>query len=162
MPSETKIVSIVQDAILLRQPDAKPALESRTLTKIELDERCFVFPDGKVASHLLIIREGPDRLCFDAVFTFNGTRLPGRLLDLTLEELKLFARELLDSVYAAKSGFVLRDTLKISIVVVANGYRIEFQRAQQKSEIYLSTGAIWRVLRGLLVAADEASPVISH
>jgi hypothetical protein len=162
MSSETKIVSIVQDAILLRQPDAKPALESHTLTKIELDERCFVFPDGKVASHLLIIREGADRLCFDAVFTFNGTRLPGRLLDLSLEELKLFARELLDSVYAAKSGFVLRDTLKISIVVVANGYRIEFQRAQSRSEIYLSTGAIWRVLRGLLVAADEASPVISH
>ncbi len=162
MPPETKIVSIVQDAILLRQPEAKPALESQTLTKIELDERCFVFPDGKVASHLLIIREGPDRLCFDAVFTFNGTRLPGRLLDLSLEELKLFARELLDSVYAAKSGFVLRDTLKISIVVVANGYRIEFQRSQSKSEIYLSTGAIWRVLRGLLVAADEASPVISH
>ncbi len=123
MTPETKIVSIVQDAILLRQPEAKPALESQTLTKIELDERCFVFPDGKVASHLLIIREGPDRLCFDAVFTFNGTRLPGRLLDLSLEELKLFARELLDSVYAAKSGFVLRDTLKISIVVVANGYR---------------------------------------
>ncbi len=162
MTPETKIVSIVQDAILLRQPEAKPALESQTLTKIELDERCFVFPDGKVASHLLIIREGPDRLCFDAVFTFNGTRLPGRLLDLSLEELKLFARELLDSVYAAKSGFVLRDTLKISIVVVANGYRIEFQRSQSKSEIYLSTGAIWRVLRGLLVAADEASPVISH
>ncbi len=162
MSPETKIVSIVQDAILLRQPEAKPALESQTLTKIELDERCFVFPDGKVASHLLIIREGPDRLCFDAVFTFNGTRLPGRLLDLSLEELKLFARELLDSVYAAKSGFVLRDTLKISIVVVANGYRIEFQRSQSKSEIYLSTGAIWRVLRGLLVAADEASPVISH
>ncbi len=162
MPGETKIVSIVQDAILLRQPDPKPALESQTLTKIELDERCFVFPDGKVASHLLILREGTDRLCFDAVFTFNGTRLPGRLLDLSLEELKLFARELLDSVYAAKSGFVLRDTLKISIVVVANGYRIEFQRSQSKSEIYLSTGAIWRVLRGLLVAADEASPVISH
>ena len=161
MAAEAKIVSIVQDAILLRQPDARPALESQT-TKIELDERCFVFPDGKVASHLLIIREGPDRLCFDAVFTFNGTRLPGRLLDFSLEELKLFARELLDSVYAAKSGFVLRDTLKISIVVVANGYRIEFQRAQARSEIYLSTGAIWRVLRGLLVAADEASPVISH
>lgn len=152
----------MQDAILLRQPDARQAIDSAPLIKIELDERCFVFPDGKVASHLMISREGTDRLSFDAVFTFNSTRLPTRLLHLTLEELKLFARELLDSVYAAKSGFVLRDTLKISIIVVANGYRIEFQRAQMKSEIYLSTGAIWRVLRGLLAAADEASPVASH
>jgi len=151
------------DAIILRQTDAaKPAAEDPPLTKIELDERCFVFPDGKVASHVLIVREGPDRLCFDAIFTFNGTRLPTRLLHLSREELKLFARELLDAVYAAKSGFVLRDTLKIAIIVVANGYRIEFQRAQMKSEIYLSTGAIWRFVRGLLAAADEASPIISN
>ena len=152
----------MQDAIILRQQDTKQGIDSSPLIKIELDERCFVFPDGKVASHLMITREANDRLCFDAVFTFNCTRLPTRLLHLSLEELTLFARELLDSVYAAKSGFVLRDTLKISIIVVANGYRVEFQRAEMKTEIYLSTGAIWRVLRGLLAAVDESSPVASH
>ena len=151
------------EAIILRQAEsAKPAAEAPALAKVELDDRCFLFPDGKVMSHLLIAREGPDRIALDAVFTFNGTRLPARILNLSREELKLFARELLDSVYAAKSGFVLRDTLKISIIVVANGYRIEFQRSESKCEIYLSTGAIWRFVRGLLGAADAASPVISN
>lgn len=151
------------EAIILRQAEAaKPAAEAPALAKIELDDRCFLFPDGKVMSHMLIAREGADRITLDAVFTFNGTRLPTRMLHLSREELKLFARELLDSVYAAKSGFVLRDTLKISIIVVANGYRIEFQRAEFRCEIYLSTSAIWRFIRGLLGAADQASPVISN
>ena len=161
------------EAIILRQPEApklepakpdlhKPSIDGETLAKIELDERCFLFPDGKVMSHMLIAREGPDRFGMDAVYTFNGTRLPARVLHLSREELKLFGRELLDSVYAAKSGFVLRDTLKIAIIVVANGYRIEFQRAEAKSELYLSTGAIWRFVRGLLSAADQMSPVVSN
>jgi hypothetical protein len=161
------------EAIILRQPEApklepakpemhKPSIDGEIIAKIELDERCFLFPDGKVMSHLLITREGPDRFGVDAVYPFNGTRLPARVLHLSREEMKLFGRELLDSVYAAKSGFVLRDTLKVAIIVVANGYRIEFQRAEAKTELYLSTGAIWRVIRGVLGAVDQSSPVISN
>jgi hypothetical protein len=150
------------EAVLLRQAEAPTASDIVALAKIELDDRCFLFPDGKVVSHALVGREGADRICMDAVYTFNGTRLPQRVLHLSREELKLFTRELLDSVYAAKSGFVLRDTLKIAIIVVANGYRIEFQRSERKSELYISTGAIWRFIRGLLAAADQSSPVVSH
>lgn len=148
------------EQVLLRPTDA--AAEASPLVKVELDERCFVFPDGKVISHLLVAREGRDRIAFDAVLTFNATRMPARLLSLSRDELRLFSRELLDAVYAAKSGFVLRDTLKIAIVVVANGYRIEFQRAEQRIELYVSTGAIWRLVRGLLAALDGASPVVSN
>jgi hypothetical protein len=130
--------------------------------KVDLDERCFLFPDGKLVSHLVIVREGNDRLGFDAVFPFNNTRMPGRFLNLSRDDARLFIRELLDSVYAAKSGFVLRDTLKISIVVVANGYRIEFQQADAKVELFLSTGVIWRVIKALLLVMDESSPIVSN
>jgi hypothetical protein len=151
------------DALKLMLPDAPPKPpESIVAYKTELDDRCLLFPDGKMMSHLVVTREGERSFGFDAVFVFNRTRTPSRFLVLTREELQPFVRELAESVYAAKSGFVLQDTLKISITVLANGYRIEFQRSEQRTELFLSTGVIWRVIKTLLIAVDEASPVVSH
>jgi hypothetical protein len=153
----------MNEPLKLRQVGVQaPAIVETPSVKVDLDERCFLFPDGKLVSHLMIAREANDHLGFDAVFPFNNTRLPSRFLTLSRSDARLFIRELLDSVYAAKSGFVLRDTLKISIVVVANGYRIEFQQADAKVELFLSTGVIWRVTKALLLVMDEASPVVSN
>jgi hypothetical protein len=130
--------------------------------RIELDERCFLFPDGKLLTHLMIIREKGDTISLEAVFPFNATRLPARFLSLSREEARLFAKEMVEVVYAAKSGLLLHDGLKISIVVAPNGYRVEYLRAKMRVETFFSTGVIWRVIKGLLQAVDEISPIVSH
>jgi hypothetical protein len=118
--------------------------------RIEMDERSFLFPDGKLLTHVILCREAGNRIGFDAIYPFNATRLSSRFLTLSREEAQLFAKELIEVVYAAKSGFLLHGGLKISIVVAANGYRLECQRADEKIELYLSTGVIWRFVKGLL------------
>jgi hypothetical protein len=133
-----------------------------SVIRIELDERCFLFPDGKILSHLMIIREKGDTISFEAVFPFNATRLPARFFNLSREEARLFAKEMIEVVYAARSGLMLHEGLKISIMVAPNGYRVEYQRAEMRVETFFSTGVIWRVIRGLLQSVDEASPIVSH
>jgi hypothetical protein len=130
--------------------------------KVELDDRCFLFPDGKLMSHVLISREGSQDIVFDAAFPFNNTRRASRFLSLNRHEARLFARELVDAVYAAKAGIVLEGSLKIAIIVAPNGYRIEGFRADSQIEIFLSTGVIWRFIKALLMAVDDASPVVSN
>jgi hypothetical protein len=133
-----------------------------SVIRIELDERCFLFPDGKMLTHLMIIREKGDVFSFEAVFPFNATRLPSRFLSLSREEARLFAKEMIEVVYAARSGLMLHDGLKISIIVAPNGYRVEYQRAEMRVETFFSTGVIWRVIKGLLQSVDDASPIVSH
>jgi hypothetical protein len=53
--------------------DFKPKFE----IKVDLDERCFLFPSGKSVSQLLLLSDG--RTVFiDAVFSFNQSRTPPR------------------------------------------------------------------------------------
>jgi hypothetical protein len=136
--------------------------EPETILKVELDDRCFVFPDGKQLAHLLLSLPKAGGIAFDAVYGFNKTRLPSRILMLELDEAKQFVRELIDAIYAAKPGFVLTDGIRITILVVANGYRLEFLKNDKKQEIFLSTSVIWRFVKALLMAVDEASPVVTN
>jgi hypothetical protein len=136
--------------------------EPETILRVELDDRCFLFPDGKQLAHLLVHVQKTGGIAFDAVYGFNKTRLPARFLVLGLEEAKVFVRELIDAIYAAKPTFVLNDTIRITILVVANGYRIEFLRNDSKHELFLSTSVIWRFVKALLMAVDEASPVVAN
>jgi hypothetical protein len=136
--------------------------DTAPMIRIEMDERCFLFPDGKLMTHVLLCREGSDTIGFDAVFPFNATRISSRFLTLSRAEARLFVKELIEVVYAAKSGFLLHGGLKISIVVAANGYRVDYHRADMRIETFLSTAVIWRFIKGILMAVDEASPVVSH
>jgi hypothetical protein len=148
---------------VVAQPVAPQTASSAVpVIRIELDERCFLFPDGKLLTHLMLVREDKDTIGFEAVFPFNATRLPARFLSLSRDEARLFAKEMIEVVYAARSGLMLHDSLKISIIVAPNGYRVDYQRAEMRVETFLSTGVIWRVIKGILQAVDEASPVVSH
>jgi hypothetical protein len=137
-------------------------VEADTTFKVELDDRCFLFPDGKQLAHLLVSAPRTGGITFDAVYGFNKTRLPSHILRLELSEAKQFVREFIDAIYAAKPGFVLTENIRITILVVANGYRLEFLRNDQKQEIFLSTSVVWRFVKALLMAVDEASPVVAH
>lgn len=141
-------------------PAATPAVP--TVYKIELDERCLLFPDGKMIQHLLIARVPGGMIAFDAVFAFNRTHRDPRVMTLSLAEARDLARELVSAVYTARTNFVLNDTLKITINVIANGYHLECLREEKKTEVYFSTGVIWRVIKGLLTAVDDSSPVVAN
>src|SRR5215218_5988735 len=94
-------------------PEAAPRLNAPGASvKIELDERCFVFPDGKVLSHLVLTKSSARRIAVDAVFPFNQTRRDPSILELGLEEARGFVRELVGAVYYAKTAFYLSDSVR--------------------------------------------------
>ncbi len=130
--------------------------------KVELDERCILLPDGKIVQHMLIYQDEKRRIAVDGVFAFNMAERPARILLLTPDDARSFAAELVAAVYAAKAGFVFCEGLKIAIVVVPNGYRLEVAGQGESFELYLSTGVIWRVIRGLLAMLDAASPMVTN
>ncbi len=130
--------------------------------KIELDERAILLPDGKILQHLMIYQERDGTIALDGAFAFNRTRRPARLIALSLADAGAFAAELVGAVYAAKTSFMYGAGLKITITVVANGYRLEVQEGRDSFELFLSTGVIWRVIKGLLAAIDAASPVVPN
>ncbi|MGL4727164.1 MAG: hypothetical protein ACRCWO_00265 [Bosea sp. (in: a-proteobacteria)] len=137
-------------------PLAVAAQEGSTV-KIELDERAFLFPEGKPVTHMVIVCQGMSAFHLDAVFAFNRSRDNARFATLTLPQMREFTRELLGAVYAAKPTFVLDGGLKLTITVVLNGYICEFVTGDDKRELFLGTGCIWRVIKSLMAVVDEAT-----
>ena len=150
------------EANVFRVQPAPAAAPKPTMFKVEMDDRCMVFPDGKTLQHVLITNDEMGRLTIDAVYVFNASRLDPHILALPLAEAREFTRELVGAVYQAKTGFYLSDEWKITINVQANGYQIEIAQAARKTEIFLSTAVIWRFIKALLMTIDQASPVQAH
>src|SRR5262245_39374908 len=61
--------------------EVKPKYEVR----VDLDERAFLFPAGKSISQVLFQSDGR-RIVLEAIYPFNQTRTPPRLLSLELED----------------------------------------------------------------------------
>ena len=140
------------------QPVPKLRVKPDYVIKIDLDERAFLFPAGKSVSQIAFVTEG--RLIhMEAVYPFNETRTPPRLLTLTLEDAREFARRLVDAVYQARTQLAMSDGMRIAINVIANGYHLQIGDMSDPTDLYLSTGCIWRVCQGLLRIIDHIAPV---
>ena len=126
--------------------------------KVEMDDRCMVFPDGKTLQNLVVTSDAGN-LTIEAIFAFNASRLDPRLLTMPLADARDFTRELVGAVFQAKTGFYLTDEWKIAINVMANGYQLDIMQAARKTEVFLSTGVIWRFIKALLMTLDQAAPV---
>jgi hypothetical protein len=138
----------------IRAPVAPPQF------KVELDDRAILLPDGKVVQHLVVTAQADGRIRLDGVFAFNVMGRSPHILTMTEDDAAAFTAELIAAVYAAKTSFMFSERLKMTITVVANGYRLEVQDGQEGQdsfELYLSTGVIWRVIKGLLAAIDALS-----
>jgi hypothetical protein len=146
----------------LATPEAPPKPAAPTPFKVELDDRAILLPDGKILQHVLIGPEESGAIVFDAIFVFNSTGRSPRLMRLSLADAGAFAAELINAVYAAKTTFVFGEGLKIAITVVANGYKLEVKTPEDSFELFLSTGVIWRFIKGLLMAIDAASPSVAN
>ena len=137
--------------------ELKPKFE----IKVDLDERCFLFPAGKALAQLSFLSDG-NLIFVEAVFPFNQSRPPPRLLTLELEDARELARGLVQAVHYAKNQLVITTGVRISITVVANGYHLQVGDMNAATEIFLSTGVIWRVCHGALRIVDLIAPVESN
>lgn len=138
-----------------------PTLASIASVPVDLDERAFLFPAGKPLTRLVFLPQGR-RIHFDAVFAFNATRLPPRLLSLELEDARLLGKTLLDAVYLARTQHAITETMRIAVEVLTNGYRLHVGELDGGMDLYFGTASVWRVIQGLLRAVDSISPVESH
>lgn len=137
--------------------DLKPKFE----VKVDLDDRCYLFPAGKPLAQLAFLSDG-NLIFLDAVFPFNQARTPPRLLTLDLEDARELGRGLVHAVHYAKTQLVITTGVRITINVVANGYHMQIGDTNAATEIFLSTGVIWRVCQGILRIVDFIAPVEAH
>ena len=78
------------------------------------------------------------------------------------EDAQELARGLVQAVHYAKTQLVITTGVRITINVVANGYHLQIGDVNAATEIFLSTGVIWRVCQGMLRIVDLIAPVESH
>ena len=70
--------------------------------KVDLDERAYLFPAGKSVSQMLFLSDG--RTIFvEAVYPFNQSHTPPRLVALDLEDAREFGRRLIEAVWSQSS-----------------------------------------------------------
>ena len=138
-------------------PESKPIYE----VKVDLDNRAFLFPSGKPVIQLLLQAEGK-RVHVDAIYPFNQSRTPPRVLSLGIEDAKELGRRLVEAVHTARTQLVVSESVRITINVIANGYHLQVGDMNQPTELFLSTGCIWRVCQGLLRIVDFIAPVESN
>jgi hypothetical protein len=129
--------------------------------KVELDERAYLFPAGKSVMQLIFYADAR-RIHVEAIYPFNQSRTPPRLLTLELDDARELGRKLVDAVHTARTQLVVSQGVRIAINVVANGYHIQIGDMNAATELFLGTGSIWRVCQGLLRAVDYISPVESN
>jgi hypothetical protein len=137
--------------------DLKPKFDVR----VDLDDRSYLFPAGKPLAQLAFLSDG-NLIFLDAVFPFNQARTPPRLLTLDLEDARELGRGLVHAVHYAKTQLVITTGVRITINVVANGYHMQIGDMNAATEIFLSTGVIWRVCQGILRIVDFIAPVEAH
>ena len=129
--------------------------------KVDLDERAYLFPAGKSVSQLLFLSDG--RAIFvEAVYPFNQSHTPPRLVSFDLTDAREFGRRLIEAVHCARNQLVVTNGIRISINVIANGYHLQFGDMNNATELFLGTNCIWRVCQGLLRIADLIAPVESN
>ena len=137
--------------------DLKPKHE----IKVDLDERSFLFPAGKSINQLVFLSDG--RTIFvEAVFPFNQSHTPPRLISLNLEDAREFGRRLVEAVHCARTQIVATTGIRITINVVANGYHFQFGDMNNAIELFLGTNCIWRVCQALLRITDLIAPIESN
>jgi hypothetical protein len=140
---------------ILRQITAlKPKFE----VKVDLDDRAYLFPAGKSVAQLVFLSDGVS-IQVEAVYPFNQSRTPPRLLLLDFEDASELGRRLVEAVHHAQTQLVITAGVRITINVVANGYHLQIGDMNDATELFLGTSCIWRVCQGLLRIVDLIAPV---
>jgi hypothetical protein len=134
------------------------ALKPKFEVKVDLDDRAFLFPAGKSVAQLVFLSDGAS-IQIEAIYPFNQSRTPPRLLLLDFEDASELGRRLVEAVHHARTQLVITAGVRITINVVANGYHLQIGDMNDATELFLGTGCIWRVCQGLLRIVDMIAPV---
>jgi hypothetical protein len=140
------------------QPISKLRVRPEHAIKVDLDDRAFLFPAGKSISQLSFRSDGRV-INVEALYPFNESHTPPRIATLDLEDARELARRLVDAVYQARTQLAMSDGMRIAINVIANGYHLQIGDMTDSTDLYLSTGCIWRVCQALLRIIDLIAPV---
>ncbi len=128
---------------------------------VDLDERSFLFPAGKNLTRLVFSAQG-QLIHLDAIYGYNQSRTPPRILTLSLPDAQELARLLVETVFLARTQHAITDTMRITLEVMPNGYRWQIGDINRAVELYLGAACIWRVCQGLLRIIDFIAPVEAH
>lgn len=135
--------------------------QPKLIVNVDLDDRSFLFPEGKPLTQLRIIAY-PSVIVFEGAFSFNRTKTAPTLFELDLDDALEFSHKLVEAVYRAQSGHLFSDQIRLSVHVVVNGYILQIGDMSDPKEIYIGTASIWRICKGLLQAIDHVRPTQSH
>lgn len=130
--------------------------------KVDLDDRAFLFPSGKLVAQLHLIVHKPHKIRFEAHYAFNQSRASPELFELSAEDARELSRKLVETVYRAQSCQIISRETNLGVTVVANGYILQFGPLENTKELMLSTTCIWRVCGSIARAVDYISPIASN
>lgn len=138
------------------------ATRGKLVINVELDDRSFLFPDGKTLSHISIQEDHDDLVRLDGIFHFNESRLDPAICSLPVEDARELARSIIDAVYQGRTQHLLSAHAKVAIIFNPNGFVMKFGEERALRELFLNSPAIIRVAQGLLRIVDRMSALPQH
>jgi hypothetical protein len=145
---------IVPDLPNLREPDAQ--------IKVELDERCFLFPTAKGVSHIQFLVYRNQKLRLELVFPYNVSQTPIEFLEFKPAAVPEFTRKLVDAVYRTTSFLYISDRQNVAFATHVNGYTLQVGDFASQRELFLSLTSIWRLSNAFCRASDFLATPAAH
>jgi hypothetical protein len=137
-----------------RDPDA--------LLKVELDERCFLFPSAKVVTQMQFLVYRNDRLRLDLTYPYNLSQTPVEFLEMKAAVVPEFTRKLVDAVYRTTSFLYIAERRNIAFATHVNGYTFQVGDYNGQQELFLSLACIWRLTGAFCRASDFLATPAAH
>jgi hypothetical protein len=145
---------IVPDLPNLREPDAQ--------IKVELDERCFLFPTAKGVTHIQFLVYRNQKLRLELVFPYNVSQTPIEFLEFKPAAVPEFTRKLVDAVYRTTSFLYISDRQNVAFATHVNGYTLQVGDIASQRELFLSLASIWRLSNAFCRASDFLATPAAH
>lgn len=145
------------------QPVAVHPQAPRRLTtvNVEMDDKSFLFPQGKAVSHLVFTWDR-DGVLVGAAFHYNQARSDGHVARLTVQEAVDLTRYLVEAFYQSRSQTVLSDSLKATVIHHPNGFQLVFEQEGELREVYCGQASPVRLARGLSQLLDANIPTSAN
>lgn len=128
-----------------------------TTVNVEMDDKCFLFPQGKALSHL-VFSWTRDGVRIAAAFHYNNARSDGHVADISLADAVELTRYLVEAFYQSRTQTVLSDTVKATVIHHPNGFQLVFEQEGELREIYCGQATPLRLARGLSQLLDANIP----
>jgi hypothetical protein len=137
-----------------REPDA--------VIKVELDERCFLFPAAKGVTHMHLLVYRNEKLRIELTYPYNISQTPVEFIELKPAAVPEFTRKLVDAVYRTTSFLYISDKQNIAFATHVNGYTLQVGDYGRQREVFLSLTCIWRLSNAFCRASDFLATPAAH